>query len=323
MDWTVLPGFSRIGYEVRRRQWSESRSVLAGRDVVITGASSGLGEAAAEQLVGSGARVHLVVRNLDKGADVRAAISERSGGELRVWRCDVADLDSVREFAGAFAAERPRLGALIHNAGAMPPQRELSPQGHELTFATNVLGPFLLTGLLLDTLRAAAPSRVVTVSSGGMYTRGLEAEDLELAGRDYDPARFYAHSKRCQVILSELWAERLHGSGIGFHSMHPGWADTPGLAASLPGFRRLTRPLLRSAAQGADTIAWLASAEEPERSSGLFWHDRRPRPTHRLGSTRESASERELLWRRCEELSGWRLATATAGVNSNGEPVVG
>ncbi|UJA20758.1 SDR family NAD(P)-dependent oxidoreductase [Thermoleophilia bacterium SCSIO 60948] len=308
LDWTVVPGFSKLGYALRRGAWEDEPSVVAGRDVVVTGGSSGLGEAACEQLAASGARVHMVVRNVDKGEDVRSAISERTGGELRVWRCDLSDLDSIREFCAGFSEQVPELAALVHNAGAMPGERERSPQGFELTFATNVLGPFLMTGELLGVLRAGIPSRVVTVSSGGMYTAGLDVDDLQLEDRDYDPSRFYAHTKRCEVILSELWAERMAGSGIAFHSMHPGWAATPGLESSLPTFYKLTKPLLRSSAEGADTISWLVTAPEPGSSSGLFWHDRAPRSTHRTDKTRESSADRERLWSECERLTDWSLA---------------
>ena len=111
-----------------------------------------------------------------------------------------------------------------------------------------------------------------------MYSQRLHADDLQLAERDYDPSAFYAHTKRCEVILTELWAERLRGTGISVHSMHPGWADTPGVQTSLPRFRKLMRPLLRDADQAADTIFWLASADGAGARSGLFWHDREPRP---------------------------------------------
>ena len=177
---------------------------------------------------------------------------------LELELCDVSSLASVREFAARFVAERAELHALVNNAGVMPPERTHTDEGFELTFATNVLGPFLLTALLLPALRRGAPSRIVNVSSGGMYTQRLRADDLQLEGRDYDPPAFYAHTKRCEVILTELWAERLRGSGVGVHSMHPGWADTPGVQSSLPRFRKLMRPLLRDADQAADTIVWLA-----------------------------------------------------------------
>ena len=115
----------------------------------------------------------------------------------------------------------------------------------------------------------------------------------------------YARTKRAQVILTELWAKRLAGTGVVVHAMHPGWVDTPGVASSLPRFHRLTGPLLRSPEQGADTIVWLGAAAEPGESSGGFWHDRRRRPTHRVPWTRETPEDRERLWRECERLTGW------------------
>jgi NAD(P)-dependent dehydrogenase (short-subunit alcohol dehydrogenase family) len=98
------------------------------------------------------------------------------------------------------------------------------------------------------------------------------------------------------VILTELWAERLRDRGIVVHSMHPGWADTPGVSGSLPVFYKLTKPLLRSPDEGADTIVWLCAAAEPAESTGRFWHDRRPRPTHRMKGTEETERERQALW---------------------------
>ena len=136
-----------------------------------------------------------------------------------------------------------------------------------------------------------------------MYTQRLHADDLQMAGEKFDGPVAYARSKRIEVILTELWAERLKDAGVLVHAMHPGWVDTPGLAASLPRFRRLTRPLLRTPQQGADTIVWLGAASEPARRSGEFWHDRRVRPTHRVPLTKESAEQRARLWVECERLS--------------------
>jgi dehydrogenase/reductase SDR family member 12 len=305
-DWTVVPGYSRLGYAVRSRSWdaAESAASLEGWTVLVTGASSGIGAAAAKRFAAAGAAVHMLARNRARGEDARARISEATGSDqLTVEICDISNLAAVREFATGFAAEHPELHVLVNNAGVMPPQRTLTPEGFELTFATNVLGPFLLTNLLLESLRRGAPSRVINVSSGGMYSQRLHADDLQLANRDYDPAAFYAHTKRCEVILTELWAERLRGSGVSVHSMHPGWADTPGVQTSLPRFRKLMRPLLRDADQAADTIFWLASAAEPATCSGLFWHDREPRPLHRVPWTRETPADRERLWAECERLT--------------------
>jgi NAD(P)-dependent dehydrogenase (short-subunit alcohol dehydrogenase family) len=152
-----------------------------------------------------------------------------------------------------------------------------------------------------------------------MYTQRLQADDLQLERRDYSPSGFYAHTKRCEVILTQIWAERLHGSGITAHAMHPGWADTPGVQSSLPRFRFLTRPLLRTAEQGADTIVWLAAAREPAERPGMFWHDREPRPLHRAPWTRESPADRRGLWEECVRLSGCaELSYANAGKEKGG-----
>jgi dehydrogenase/reductase SDR family member 12 len=310
MDATVVPGFTSLGYRFRSRAWAEAPD-LGHLSVAVTGASSGLGAATCELLAESGATVHMVVRDVAKGERVRADIAERAqSAGLRVWRCDVADQASVREFAAAFRDEVPKLDALVNNAGAMPPERASSPDGIELTFATNVTGPLLLSLELLSPLRSATPGRVINVSSGGMYGARLDAGDVQLARRDYDPVKFYAHTKRCEVILTELCQERLGGPALTFHATHPGWADTPGVQESLPRFRRLMSPLLRDSRQGADTLAWLCWAPDPVRDPGRFWHDRRPRPTHKLPATRESREDRERLWEGCNRLIG---ATSSPG----------
>jgi NAD(P)-dependent dehydrogenase (short-subunit alcohol dehydrogenase family) len=201
---------------------------------------------------------------------------------------------------------------LINNAGVLPAERTYTEQGFELTFATNVLGPFLLTALLLPALRRSAPSRVINVSSGGMYTSRIDVDDVQLEHRKFNGPRFYAHTKRAEVILSEEWGSRLAADGITVHSMHPGWVATPGIAASLPGFHRIMRPLLRSPAQGADTIVWLAGAPEGVRTTGKFWHDRRPRSKHRVPWTRETPAERARLFAQCEALCGFPSGGATS-----------
>ena len=306
LDWAVLPGYSRLGYLARRRAWEDEPADLDGRTVLVTGAGSGIGTAACVGLARRGARVEMLVRDLERGEAARRRVVEASGSDrVSLALCDVSSLRSVREFAERFEAERPDLHTLVNNAGTMPPKRTHTDEGFELTFATNVLGPFLLTALLLGPLRRGAPSQVINVSSGGMYTRGLDVDDLQLERRDYDPPAFYAHTKRCEVVLTELWAERLRGTGIAPHSMHPGWADTPGVRTSLPRFRAVMRPLLRDADQAADTIVWLAGEPRAAERPGLFWHDRAPRSTHRVPWTRESEAERRRLWDECVRLSGW------------------
>ena len=307
LDLAVVPGYSRLGYSLRGLDWDDAAApTLAGRTALVTGASSGLGEAACEGLLAAGASVHMLVRDLERGEQARDRIAKRlrdASSRLEIELCDLSDLAEVRRFAADFLAGHDQLDVLVNNAGVLPAERSHTADGVELTFATNVLGPFLLTSLLLPALRLGGRSRVITVSSGGMYTARLDAGDPQLERRDFDGARFYSHTKRAEVVLNRAWTER-HGSAIGFHAMHPGWADTAGLASSLPGFHRLMRPLLRNPRQGADTIVWLATEPALEPASGGFWHDRAVRPEHRVPWTRESAHDRERLWASCDRLAG-------------------
>jgi NAD(P)-dependent dehydrogenase (short-subunit alcohol dehydrogenase family) len=307
MDRSVVLGYSKIGLAVRRRlaDWPADppSGALAGRDVAVTGASSGLGIATVQGLSALGARVHLVVRDTEKGERVRSRLAaEMPSASLQVWRCDVSDLDDVRRFSASFADAVPALAGLVHNAGAMPPERTESAQGHEMTMALHVLGPMLMTELLLAPL-AADRGRVVMVTSGGMYTQPLPSADPEYLTGEYKPPTAYARSKRTQVSLLPLLAERWGSRGVDVHAMHPGWADTPGIVESLPTFRKVTGPVLRSAAEGADTTVWL-TAVEPAPPSGQLWHDRTARPTHVLRKTRETVGERDAMWHWAREAAG-------------------
>jgi dehydrogenase/reductase SDR family protein 12 len=309
LDLSVAPGYTKVGYRLRGLSWSSATAAhLTGRSALVTGASSGLGEAACEGLARAGARVHMLVRDLERGQEARRRVGSHleADSQLELHVCDLADLRAVKEFARRFTATERRLDVLVHNAGVLPAERQRTEDGFEVAFATNVLAPFALTSLLVEALRLGHHPRVINVSSGGMYTARLDVADPQLEQREFDGPSFYAHTKRAEVALAEVWAERLAELGISCHSMHPGWADTPGLARSLPRFHRLMRPLLRDSHEGADTIVWLATAdpEEVDEHSGAFWHDRRPRPTHLLPWTRESREDRQRFWAECARLAG-------------------
>jgi len=308
-DWLdrTLIGYSALGYRWRglgHDAGGRVRSGLEGHAALVTGAGGGIGEAACIGLARAGAVVHMVVRDARRAEPARERVARAAPPDVppRVHVCDVSRLESVRAFAGAFAAAEPRLRVLVHDASVYPTRRERTPDGLEVTFATNVAGPFLLTSLLLGTLRADPPARVVTVSSGGMYSSRLRADDLQLDRADFSGGAFYGHTKRLQVILSEAAARRC--PGVSFVAMHPGWVDTPGLRRALPRFRAAARRVLRDPAAGADTIVWLATAPEPALRDGGFWHDRRPRPRHRVPWTRETAPERERAWSEVARLTG-------------------
>jgi dehydrogenase/reductase SDR family member 12 len=305
LDRTVLAGYTNVGFALRSRGWDDDAlRAMAGKSVLVTGATSGLGLAAAAGFAGLGADVVLVARDAERGERARAQVAEAGdGGEARLELCDLAALDSVRDLARRLNDRAGRLDVLVHNAGVLADERTETEDGIELTFAVNVVAPFLLTRLLADRLAASAPARIITVSSGGMYTQRLHVDDLQSAEGDFSGPTAYARTKRAQVMLTEMWARRLADRGIVAHAMHPGWADTPGISTSLPRFYRASRPLLRTAEQGADTIVWLGAADEPAHSTGGFWHDRRRRPTSLVPWTRETAADRDALWRECERLT--------------------
>ncbi|RYU15273.1 SDR family NAD(P)-dependent oxidoreductase [Nocardioides iriomotensis] len=298
LDRTVVPGYSSIGYRLRRTWWPDDPrpEALAGKVALVTGAGSGLGQATGLGLARLGATVHLLVRDEAKGAAAADAIrAEVPQAEVHVRLCDVSDLSAVRRFAEAFAREVPRLDVLVHNAGTLPAERTESVDGHELTVAVHVLGPVLMTELLRPVL-AGHDARVVLVASGGMYAQRLPADDPDYRRGEYRGTTAYARSKRMQVALAPLLQERWRSDGIAVHVMHPGWAATPGVTSSLPTFAKVTGPVLRDASAGADTVVWLA-ASEPAPPGGRFWHDRAPRTTHYRRGTRETAQERDQVWR--------------------------
>jgi len=319
LDRTVVAGYTNAGYRIRRGMWNPADlQPMAGKVVLVTGATSGLGLAAAEGFARLGATVRLLARSEERGERARAAIVARSGNsDVHVDVCDLSDLQAVRRFGSRLSAEATRLDVLVNNAGVLLSERAVSVDGVELTFATNVLGPFLLTNRVIPLLEQSAPARIINVSSGGMYTQRIQVEDLQSAEGEYDGAVVYARTKRAEVILTELWAQRLQGTGVVVHAMHPGWVDTPGVRSSLPQFYKATSRLLRTPQEGADTIVWLGAAPEPARSSGGFWHDRRERPTHRVPWTKEAPKDRERLWAECERLSSWHDTRIPATTHSH------
>jgi dehydrogenase/reductase SDR family protein 12 len=301
LDAAVVPGFSKIGFAIRKRlgNWqSISGFDLRGKTVVITGPTSGLGEQVARQLAPTGANLVLVARNEEKCSRVISEIAPLCTGNAPVFvRAEMGDLESVRSACVAIQQQFSHVDVLIHNAGALLNTRQLSPQGIEQTVASHVVGPFLMTTLLLPQLKGG---RVIAVSSGGMYTSGLPAfdkgETLEMPANKYGGSKQYAIAKRAQVTLTEMWAKREPQTE--FVSMHPGWADTPGVQESIPGFRKVTAPILRSSSEGADTIAWLAVVNPLPGKNGSFWSDREIRPTHKTSQTkkRDTAEARKSLW---------------------------
>ena len=319
LELTVVGSFSRIGPAVRRRldRWAPPPAdVLAGRTVLVTGPTSGLGRQVTDELAALGARIVLVGRNEERLNAVRDALVARYGVDLYpVVVADMGSLASVRAAADHVLATESRLDVLIDNAGAIFPDRTIGPDGIEATLATLVVGPFTLIRDLLPLLDRTGGSRVIAVTSGGQYAQGLDLDDLQYSGGVYDGTRAYARAKRAQVSLIREWARRFGGD------RHPVPFDASGLGADAgprggAACLRATDGPTPADAGGRHRHAGLAGDRHGRprrmRPAGSLWLDRRTRPFDRLPATRVSRLDRRRLWDLVVALSGVAGPTSTS-----------
>ncbi len=275
---------------------------MTGKRVIVTGPTSGFGKEIALQLATLGAEVVLACRDPGRGEQTAEDIARRTGARnCAVMPLDTSSRQSIHEFARQFRKRFPRLDVLVNNAGINRSRRQTSVDGIELTFATNVLGYYVLTRDLLDLLGASAPARIVNVAS--TYASDLDLTDLQFDRRPYDAQRAYKQSKACDRMLTWALARRLQGSGVTANAMAPGLVVQTGLYRDVgPGVRLIMRVLGlffgRTVAQGADTAIWLASSPEVEGVNGKFF-DRRQEVACKFRN--EEAEEK--LWSICERLT--------------------
>ena len=280
-----------------------SEGPLNGKVCVITGASSGIGKAAALALARLGADVILVCRDKSRGEAALAAVS--SVAERSIRQLEIADLSSLREvrdLAGRLA-RLDRLDVLINNAGLVLADRRVSADGFEYTFALNHLAPFLLTNLLREKLVASAPARVITVSSAAHRAARLDFGDLQLT-RNFNGWRAYANSKLANIAFTTELARRLAGTGVTANCVHPGTVNT-GFGRDGSALLRfglgLGRRFLLSAGQGADTVVYLASSPDVEGATGGYYVKRKRRAPSAAASDPATARR---LWEISAELTG-------------------
>ena len=300
-DSLVVPSYTRFGYELRTQDWEDlSKLELSKKTFMVTGATSGIGLSLAKSLANLNARVILIGRNAKKLEGIQKNIIEKSQNrKIMAEIADLSKIEDLQKFRYRIINYYPSLDCLICNAGTMVHEKQEAYDGIEYTFATNVLGHFFLLHILMPLLSQSKDARVIDVSSGGMYTQKINLKTLLKGSRNYDGVQAYAQTKRAQVILSELAAEKFSDANISFSCMHPGWADTPGVQTSLPRFHKLFENILRDPMQAADTALWLAVSEETKNLKGQFFFDRKERKKYIFPGTKENFEDREKLWQIC------------------------
>ena len=258
---------------------------LTGRHYVCTGSSKGLGYATALELAKRGGHVHLMCRNEEGGKIAKESIEQECNGaqNVTVHICDMSEVGQVHQLATKFLDNNGRVDCLINNCGTMCKEYAETSEKVEKTLATNVLSGYVLTETFREELEKRN-GRAIMVSSGGLLTENLITDDLEakeVLEQGWDGRSVYARTKRQQVALTEYFAEKYKNNDVFYASMHPGWADTPGVRKSMKTFYEKMKDRLRTTKEGADTIVWLAASEEAlEYPGGSFFFDRKPAAQH-------------------------------------------
>jgi retinol dehydrogenase-13 len=268
--------------------------------VIITGANKGIGKEAAKQIAKLGTKVYLACRSLDSANQAKDEIIRETGNtNVFVKHLDLASVESVISFAEQFKKEENKLDVLINNAGLWTKTKKLTEIGVEQTFAVNVLGHQLLTELLLNELKNAAPSRIINVASH--FAGGLDIDDINFDKRNYNETLAYKQTKQANRMLTREWARRLEKDNISVYSMTPGFVPTTELFREQNVVGKFLLKVFaliegRTIEEGADTIVWLATADKIEGSNGGFFNQRKEEKCKF-----NNPEEERRLWDKCEE----------------------
>lgn len=282
---------------------------LKDKTCLVTGANSGIGYATALEFARQGAHVVLLCRNEQKGRDAVSGIAKATSDTPELLVCDLADPLSIRGAVHRFLADHKALDVLVNNAGLILTKRSETDAGHEMTVQINHLGPFLLTHLLREILVTSAPARIINVSSFNHRFGSIDLADLHYKKRGWSSFKAYNDTKLMNVLFTRELARQLAGSGVTANAMHPGTVAT-GFGADEPGWLKVLFPvvhwLVRTPAQGADTIVYLASAPELADRTGGYWYTRRERQPAAAARDDEVARK---LWKVSRELTDVTLDT--------------
>ena len=279
------PSFTQVGYVARLLPFRPVSGDFTGQSWLVTGATGGIGKAATLLAAAKGVRVFAVGRNRDALA---AMVVESAGlkGSIVPVACDLSSIAAIDLLARSGQIATP-VDVLVNNVGILNRLYSATPEGFETTYATSLLGHFHLTETLAEVGRLADHAVVINVTSGGMFNVPLNLPMLNQKEKGFNGFASYASHKRAQVALADHWRAKFGALDLRTYAVHPGWADTAGVQSSLPTFRKILRPVLRNAEQGADTIIWLA-ARRPDAIEDRVWFDRKQRSTHPFPHTRQA-----------------------------------
>jgi NAD(P)-dependent dehydrogenase (short-subunit alcohol dehydrogenase family) len=275
--------------------------------VIVTGANSGMGRAISTELAGTGAAVVMLCRSRQRGEEALAEVRRSSGNHAaELMLCDLGSRKSILDFCSMFRDRYHRLDVLVNNAGVVLPGRHETTDGFELQFGVNHLGPFLLTGLLIDLLIASAPARIVNVASGAHKIGKIHFEDVNLK-KNYRVWRAYAQSKLANIMFTYELAERLKNRGVTVNCLHPGAVATNMGVNRDTGFGKmitgLLRPFFQSPEQGAQTAIYLSMSEEVAAVSGKYFIKKEFVPSSRRSYDMDTAKK---LWKLSEDMTGFK-----------------
>lgn len=279
---------------------------MAGKTCILTGANTGIGKATAFGLAKMGATVVMVCRSLERGEAAMAEIKRGSGNDsVSLLLADLSSRAAIHRLAADFKAKYPNLHVLINNAGIIPKKRTVAEDGLETQFAVNHVAYFLLTNLLLDQLKASAPSRIINVSSQVHNGASIDFDDLQ-SERSYSPTRVYGWTKLANVLFTYELAHRLEGTRVTVNCLHPGTVATNMLADYMPGgLRFLAKMIGVSSEEGAQTSLFLATSPEVEGVSGKYFVNQGA--VHSSKASYDKTAARR-LWQVSAELTGLPLS---------------
>lgn len=307
--------FSRVGFALKGLSAPDRYDGLAGKTILVTGATGGIGAGIALAAARSGATVLAVGRSEDRLAELQARAAG-SQGAITPVRADLSLAGETLSLIADMKTRGVRIDALVNNVGALNHAYVETEEGIDGMYAINILNPFILTEGLIEAgvLARGAPGDavVVNMASGGMYNAPQNLVFMEQGREGYNGFAAYATHKRAQLVLSDAWSRP--GSAIRAYTMHPGWVDTEGVRRSLPKFRKILKPVLRDEAQGADTALWLIG-QRPDPEPGALWFDRKPRSPHAFKRTRTPLASDEAIRAKLDEDASAlkaRLATGDA-----------